>query len=146
MVPVPDGPGLVVRYGYLWHRRAQVGAGNPEKDRPACVAFVYNDSEQGRSAILLPITHREPIDDQLGIEIPPKVKEHLGLDHDRSWIIFSECNIDIWPSPDLQPIPGGTGSFAYGYLPPRFFRTLRNRFISEYRQRRVNQVDRSTIS
>ncbi len=48
--------------------------------------------------VLLPITHTPPDGDTIGIEIPAKVKEAIGLDDIRSWVIVSEHNIDEWPN------------------------------------------------
>lgn len=142
-MPLPDlSIGLVVRYEYLWHRRAASGADTADKERPACVAFTFDDSEHGRSVMLLPISRSEPTGDDVGIEIPQAVKGHLGLDRDRSWVIVSECNIDSWPSPDLRQIPERLGTFAYGHIPPRLFKIIRDAFVREFRARRVRQVTR----
>ena len=143
-MPLPDpSVGLVIRYEYLWHRRATDGAETADKEQPACVAFTFDDAEHGRSVMLLPISHSAPTGDEVGIEIPQAVRAHLGLDHDRSWVIVSECNIDSWPSPDLRQIPGQPGKFAYGHIPPRLFKIIRDAFVNEYRAKRVRQVTRS---
>jgi hypothetical protein len=142
-VPLPDlAIGLVVRYEYLWHRRSAEGADTADKDRPACVAFTFDDGEKGRCVMLLPITHSPPRGPEVGVEIPLAVKRHLGLDHDRSWIVVSECNIDVWPNPDLRAVPGRPGVFAYGHIPPRLFRTVREAFLDTYRSRRAGVVRR----
>jgi hypothetical protein len=59
--------------------------------------------------LVAPVTHSKPERDE-GIEIPPPMKRHLGLDKDRSWIIN-------WPGPDVRLVPGGDDPFigAAGY-------------------------------
>lgn len=142
-MPLPDlATGLVIRYEYLWHSQATAGSGTAQKERPACVALVFDHPERGKSVLLLPITHSEPKAGQHAVEIPYKVKQHLGLDEARSWVMVTECNIDIWPTPDIRPLPGQTERFAYGHLPPKLFRQIRDAFISAYKERRLRTVKR----
>jgi hypothetical protein len=72
------------------------------------------------------------------------VKRHLGLDDARSWIFLGEVNAFFWPGPDLRPIPGqGPESVAYGFLPPRLLRTVRDQFLALRRKRRAQVIARS---
>jgi hypothetical protein len=103
---------------------------------------VLQGTDERALVMLLPITHSAPTPDQVGIELPPRVRDHLGLDADPSWVIVSECNLDGWPSPDLRQIPGRRGRFHYGHLPPRLFTTIRDAFVENYRARRVSIVPR----
>lgn len=64
-----------------------------------------------RVLVLLPITHSPPGVGTVGIEIPAKVKQPIGLDDAPSWVIVSEHNIDEWPNAGLSPIPGRPGTF-----------------------------------
>ncbi|MBI3513936.1 MAG: hypothetical protein HY060_07735 [Proteobacteria bacterium] len=142
-MPLPDlVQGLVVRYEYVWHRRHEAGADTADKERPVCVTVALRKADDRALVVLLPITHSPPAIDQIGVEIPQRVKLHLGLDANRSWVIVSECNIDGWPSPDLRQLPGQPGRFHYGQLPPRLFRTIRDAFVDNYRARRVSVVTR----
>ena len=70
-------------------------------------------------------------DPATAVEIPPRVKEHLGLDEQRSWIVVNEGNRFPWPGFDLRKIPR-TGEFQYGFLPPRFFADVLARFLKWY--------------
>jgi hypothetical protein len=89
--------------------------------------------------IVLPITHSPPQPPEEGIELPPVVKSRLGLDGERSWIIVSEGNDFIWPGPDLRPLAGqGPASVAFGFLSPRLFQAVRDRFLA---RARANQAD-----
>jgi hypothetical protein len=79
-----------------------------------------------------PITHSPPHDPNVAVEIPLRVKEHLGLDSERSWVILEEVNIFTWPGFDLRPIKKGDSRVDYGLLPPKLF----ERLIAKFRELR----------
>jgi hypothetical protein len=56
------------------------------------------------------------------------VKEHLGRDSERSWVILKEVNIFTWPGFDLRPIKKGDSRVDYGLLPPKLFERLIEKF------------------
>lgn len=143
-IPEPR-PGLVIRYGYLWHTEFLQGREEGAKDRPAAiVAAISTDLDGEPRVLVLPITHSPPIDPEFAIEIPAAVKDRLGLDADRSWIILSAANEFVWPGPDLRPAPGGgVARFAYGFLPPRLFDRVKAEFVTAVRARRVHRVPRN---
>jgi hypothetical protein len=95
-----------------------------------------------RFVILLPITHTPPDGDTIGIEIPAKVKQTIGLDDARSWVIVSEHNIDEWPNAGLSPLPGKPGVFGYGFIPPGLFAQIKARFLELARQNKSGAVRR----
>jgi hypothetical protein len=81
-VPVPDPkPGLVVRYDYLWLQEAAAGR-EEGKARPACLVAASDSSSRPRFVVFLPVTHSPPSGDTVGIEIPPKVRQAIGLDEE----------------------------------------------------------------
>jgi hypothetical protein len=88
---------------------------------------------------VLPVTHRPPDDAAAAVEIPQAVKQRLGLDLERSWVVVTEGNKFVWPGFDLRKVPG-TGEFDYGFLPPRFF----NEVLDGFRAWRTNRKDRLT--
>jgi len=126
-LPAPK-PGLVVRYDYLWTREAAVGR-DQGKDRPACLVAASDPATTPRFVVLLPITHTAPTGDTVGIEIPPRVRQALGLDDAPSWVIVSEHNVDAWPNAGLAPLPGRPGVFSYGFVPPGLFAQIKARFL-----------------
>jgi hypothetical protein len=71
----------------------------------------------------LPITHRPPDDASTAVEMPQTVKQHLGLDYERSRVVVNEANQFLWPGYDLRKIPS-RDEFHYGFLPPRFFNEI----------------------
>ncbi len=128
--------GLVMRYEYLWARRAATA----DKDHPACVVMTFEGRDGAEEMVVyLPIFHSPPSGDQEGIELSARAKSAAGLDAGRQWILVSECNIDAWPF-DVRQVPNRPGRFHYGHLPAAAFNEVRDRFVARYRAKRVEQV------
>jgi hypothetical protein len=141
--PTPQ-PGLVIQFSYLWKREADAGREEGVKDRPCAVVVAIEGRAGQPRVIVLPITHSPPQPPDEGIELPQQTKTRLGLDDDRSWVIVSEGNDFAWPGPDLRFLSGqGPKSAAYGFLPPRVFRAIRDRFLARYQRRQVGLVTRT---
>jgi hypothetical protein len=141
-VPVPDPkPGLVVGYDYLWLQDAAAGR-DQGKARPACLLAASDASTRPRFVVILPITHLPPSVDTVGIEIPSKVRQAIGLDEESCWVIVSEHNVDERPNAGLEPIPGQPGIFAYGFVPPRLFAQIKRKFLELARHNRSPGVRR----
>lgn len=132
-------PGLIIRYDYLWTREAAAGR-DQGKDRPACLVAA-SDSTTPRFVVMLPITHVPPDADTVAIEIPPRVRQALGLDEAPGWVIISEHNVDEWPN-GLTSIPGRPGVFSYGFIPPGLFAQIKAVFLELTRQGRSGSVQR----
>lgn len=143
-LPNPE-PGLVIRYSYLWQKEFMAGREEGVKDRPcAIVAAIQADGDGRERVVVLPVTHSKPDSLELAIEIPASVKRHLGLDGEQSWIVISESNEFLWPGPDLRRARNGDDStVAYGFLPPRLFSTICQRFIALEKKRRATRVQRT---
>ena len=93
---------------------------------------------------MLPITHSPPRADDEAVELSRAIKQHLGLDDARSWVIVSEPNRFVWPGPDLRPVsPAEASRFDYGPLPPGLCRTIRERFLACAGAQRVKIVRRT---
>lgn len=138
-------PGLVIRYSYLWHREFLEGREEGEKDRPCAIIAAMRSDETGeRRVLVLPVTHLPPDRSSRSVEIPQAVKQRLGLDDARSWVVLSEWNEFVWPGPDLRRLPGhDNASVAYGMLPPGLFAAIRKAFlllIEEGASRRVRRT------
>jgi hypothetical protein len=142
-LPIPK-PGLVIRYAYLWEAEARQGREEGAKDRPCAIVLVVLREGEHPVVRVLSVTHTPPTNPKDVLEIPIATKERLGLDSERSWVVLSEANDFIWPGPDLRPVPGaGSGSVAYGFLPPSFMRVLRDRLERRRRERRMSAVART---
>lgn len=134
----------MIRYSYLWTREAQAGREEGVKDRPCAIVLAVAAAQGQTRIIVLPITHTAPQPPDEGIELPQQTKARLGLDGERSWIMLDEGNEFVWPGPDLRPAPGqGPGSAAYGFLPPRLFQAVRQRFLARVRAKQAGLVQRT---
>lgn len=141
-MPLPEPrPGLVIRYDYLWSLEAAAGR-DQGKERPACLVAATDPATSPRFVVILPITHTRPDKDTVGVEIPAKVREALGLGDAPGWVIVSEHNVDEWPNGGLAPLPGRLGVFSYGFIPPRLFAQVKARFLELYGKGRAGQVRR----
>jgi len=142
-IPQPE-PGLVIRYSYLWLSEYQAGQEEGTKDRPCGVILALDDEDGETRVLVLPITHTPPSDPSTAVEIPLQTKQRLGLDFERSWIVLSEANEFFWPGADLRPIPNADPStIAYGFLPPRLFNHVRERFVALVKSRKAKRVTRT---
>jgi hypothetical protein len=92
-LPEPK-PGLIIRYDYLWNREATSGRDHG-KDRPACLVAASDSNTKPRFVVILRITHSAPTGDAIGIAIPLKVRQALGLDDEPCWVIVSDTAPDI---------------------------------------------------
>lgn len=143
-LPEPE-PGLVIRYSYLWLREHREGREEGIKDRPCAIVLAACDRDGHVHVLVVPVTHTAPIHLAEALELPAAIKQHLGLDTERSWIVLNESNLFEWPGPDLRRVGDrDDGSVAYGFLPPRFFAELRRRFVVleiAARSRRVRRTE-----
>jgi hypothetical protein len=104
--PTPE-VGQVIRYGYVWYREHLEGREGASKDRPCAIVVAIPPrrlNDTGPNVAVVPITHSPPDDRTVALELPSDVKQSLGLDEERSWIILDEINRFVWPGPDLAPI------------------------------------------
>ena len=127
-LPEPEA-GLVISYSYLWSNESRQGKVEGLKNRPCAIVLVVENDNLGNKVTVAPITHSEPFDLNAALEIPPKLKAHLRLDTERSWIILNDFNEFIWPGYDLRPIAGQSGCYEYGFLPPVFLKQIINKIL-----------------
>lgn len=127
-LPEPEA-GLVISYSYLWRNEFRQGKVEGLKNRPCAIVLVVENDNLGNKVTVAPITHSEPLDSNAALEIPPKIKAHLGLDTERSWIILDDFNEFIWPGYDLRPIHGKSGTYDHGFLPPLFLKQIISKIL-----------------
>ena len=143
-LPTTPFPGMVVRYSFLWSSEARAGETEGRKDRPGvkdrpCVIVTaIRRAADGRLRVrVLPITH-VPSEEARSIAIPAKVKRHLGLDADASWIVLDEVNEFFWPGVDLRPVSRSKpGVWTFGVLPMEIFDEIQVKLRAVLRQRRI---------
>jgi hypothetical protein len=141
-LPRAPFPGLIVRYAFLWSEEARQGRTEARKDRPCVVVVAVRTESEARTRVrVLPITHMPQQLDR-AVALPMKVKRHLGLDDDSSWIVLDEANEFVWPGVDLRPISRARpGVWSYGVLPQELFDEIRERlrFIRDQRRARRDE-------
>ncbi len=94
------------------------------------IVLAVERSEDGETIVtVLPITHSAPTRPGAAIEIPTRVKQHLGLDDHRSWVVVTEGNEFLWPGYDLRKVPH-QDRYDYGFLPPGFFKQILEAFLA----------------
>src|SRR3954452_19585873 len=130
-MPLPrPTPGLVIHYEYLWRYEVDNGNESGDKVRPCALVIAVSSVSGDITTVVAPITHRILTPPSEGIEIPRRVKQSLGLDQHRSWIIVTDLNEFIWPGLDIYPVPNSPpGTFDYGFLPPLLFDQIRSRIL-----------------
>lgn len=134
----------MIRYAYLWRAVHQRGQEEGLKDRSCAVVLVTTDEDGDQFVTALPVTHTPPSDPSLAVEIPPAIKQRLGLDDARSWIVLSEANRFVWPGPDLRPAQvGDPSSVAYGLLPCALFKEITAKLSAAITARSMRVVPRT---
>jgi hypothetical protein len=144
-LPEPEC-GLVISYSYLWIHESEAGQTEGVKDRPCAIVLAIDGKDKPTKTVTVaPITHTPPSDTLHAIEIPPKVKQHLGLDAKRSWIVLDELNEFTWPGFDLRPVPGKSSRYDYGFLPPALFARIIDRILELRRTGRAVSSPRDSM-
>lgn len=130
-MPLPQPqPGLVIHYEYLWRYRSEKGKEDGDKRRPCAIIIAATGMTGEIETVVAPITHLEPDPPSVGVEIPRRVKQHLGLDDERSWVIVTDLNVFTWPGVDIYPVPNSPpGTYEYGLIPSRLFDQIRKKII-----------------
>jgi hypothetical protein len=127
-LPEPEC-GLVISYSYLWRNEYEANKVEGLKNRPCAIILVVRNGDGGKKVTVAPITHTKPVDPGVAMEIPAKVKTHLGLDNESSWIILDDFNEFVWPGYDLRTLAGKPDCYDYGFLPPVFFKQMISKIL-----------------
>lgn len=136
-LPTPKS-GLVISYSYLWRTEAGAGLLEGRKNRPCAIVLVIEKSRgTGQLVTVAPITHSQPKDPTVALEIPSAVKTHLRLDGERSWVILDEFNVFTWPGFDLASVAGARERYDFGFVPPSLFRKIIEKFTELRHQKRI---------
>jgi hypothetical protein len=140
-LPEPK-PGLVIRYSYLWNDEAERGRDEGRKDRP-CVVILAVQTVNGQTVVTVaPTTHTPPSAPGEAVEIPPAVKQRLGLDDQRSWVVTTEVNRFAWPGTDLRPVSREKRNvFAFGYAPGALVEAIRRQIAVRRGVRIVSRAE-----
>lgn len=132
----------MICYEFLWSDEYDAGAEQGGKKRPCAIVLKTKMENDQLQITVAPITHSRPREADEAIELPAKVKAHLGLDTERSWVVINELNQFVWPGVDLYPVPGGRpGQFDYGFLPPVLYEKVKAAILA-LDQRRKRTIPR----
>lgn len=140
----PPRNGAVIHYSYLWKHEQEAGLEEGAKDRPAAVVLAHNDSVAGHTVVyVFPVTHSPPDDPAFAVEIPASLKQRLGLDVERSWIVCDEVNRFIWPGFDLRQAPGSSADrWEYGMLSREIYNKTKSLFLEARMKQRLRITGR----
>lgn len=141
--PAPE-IGLVVKYDFLWSHERERGFEDGAKERPCVIVTAIIRKDDGVTEVLVvPITHSPPREGTVAIEIPHKVGRHLGLDHERSYIIANESNSVSWDDAGIVPaVPGK--QWAYGRIPMPLYERLRTAMLDLLKARKLRTAIRKS--
>lgn len=132
--------GQVIRYSYLWHREHMRGHEEGNKARPCAVVLA---STKNNRVIVAPITHSYPQKGTFALEIPQDVKNRIGLDAAKSWIIVDEVNVFTWPGYDIRFLPESEPkTVIYGRLTPGITKVVIDAINDQIENKNVKSVNR----
>jgi len=140
-IPQPE-PGLVISYSYLWRHEHSNDLKEGRKTRPCVIVLAVEENDGEKIVTVVPITHTTPNNLSCAIEIPLKVKQHLKLDDNQSWIMIDEVNQFTWPGYDLRPTPNNKTRYDFGFIPPKLFDKIKTALLNLFLERRVKLVKR----
>jgi hypothetical protein len=142
-MPLPrPHPGLVICYEFLWGHQHEAGMTQGEKRRPCVIVLTVEDRMGDTVVTVAPITHSEPDDPRHGVEIPRRLKDYLGLDQARSWVIATDLNEFIWPGDYVFPVPGGRlDQYEYGTVTQSLLTTI-NTLIADLDGSEIHRIPR----
>jgi hypothetical protein len=98
--------------------------------------------EEKTHIMVLPITCSAPKDNAFRIQIPKGIKRYLGMDEEPLWVVISEVNEFIWPGYDLRTVSSRPDG-AYGFIPPQFFKQIREELLKLHRRGQLKRTNRS---
>lgn len=123
--------GEVIPYWYLWWREHERGEDSGRKARP-CVVIAAAGPDANRPLLaVLPLTTSPPSAERTAVEMPSRIKQHLGLDGAQVWVVCDEQNEFQWPGFDIARTR--TGAPSFGGVPDRFLAML----IEAHREARL---------
>lgn len=100
--------------------------------------------EHGTQLLVVPVTTRHPGSGDTSVEMPPRVRQHLGLGAERSWIVTDEYNLFTWPGPDVRPIrSGGAIEPRYGSIPAKLFEQVRAKIEQAAKRGQLKETKRT---
>lgn len=111
------------------------------------VVVAIQKREHGTQLLVVPVTTRPPRSGDSSVEMPLRVRAHLGLGEERSWIVTDEYNLFTWPGPDIRPIRGsGVIEPRYGSIPAKLFEQVRANIELAAKAGKLRETKRSELA
>jgi hypothetical protein len=108
------------------------------------VVVAIEKRQHGTQLLVVPVTTKPPRNEEAAVEMPMRVRHHLGLGDERCWIVVDEYNVFTWPGPDIRPIRRGSEiNPRYGSIPAKLFDQLRDRMGRFARAGRLRETKRT---
>ena len=108
------------------------------------VVVAVEKRDHGTQLLVVPVTTQSPRSGDAFVEIPLRVRKHLGLGDQRCWIVTDEYNLFTWPGPDLRPIRrAGRVEPRYGAIPAKLFEQVRTRIEAAARAGGLKETKRT---
>jgi hypothetical protein len=140
--------GNLVAYEYLWLSQQNTRE-DGAKVYPVALIFAKKIIASVTLAYAVGMSHKPPDASEKAIEVPRKLKRHLGLDEDPSWIYCDQLNEFTWPGPDLRPaerlskLPKARDSCIIGALPKDWFALVKQHVVDNLKLKRVQIIRRT---
>ena len=142
MADQPPRAGQVIPFAYLWRRQFEAGEESGRKQRPCVIVVAVDRSPEGPVRVAVaPITSQAPDESRTAVQMPSRVRAHLNLDAERSWVICDEFNDFDWPGVAIERTP--TGASTYGRIPDALLEQIRTAFKRAADRGRLKPVPRS---
>jgi hypothetical protein len=147
---IPDEPpiGNLVAYEYLWLSQQNIRE-DGAKGLSSSLIFAKKIIASVTLAYAVGMSHKPPDASEKAIEVPRKLKRHLGLDEDPSWVYTDQLNEFTWPGPDLRPaewlsnLPSARDSCIIGALPKNWFALLKQDVVGNLKLKRAHIIRRT---
>lgn len=147
-IPAKPPVGCLIAYEYLW--RSQAGhREDGAKTYPAAIVIARHNFGPVSIAYAVALSHSPPREMDRALPVPPKLKRHLGLDAEPSWIYTDQINVFGWPGPDLRPadhlssLPGARDGCVIGPLPADWFNEVKQHLEESIRLGLVKLMQRT---
>jgi hypothetical protein len=137
----------LVAYEFLWRSQSQY-RDDGFKVYPAAVVFARGTGDGAITTYALGMSHSQPSALQRAVEVPRKLKRHLGLDELPSWIYTDQLNVFVWAGADLRPASWLSekphlDSCVIGALPTGWFHDLLQHLDESRRLQKLKVIKRT---
>ena len=147
---IPDEPpiGNLVAYEYLWLSQQNTRE-DGAKVYPVALIFAKKIIASVTLAYAVGMSHKPPVASETAIEVPRKLKRHLVMDEDTSWIYTDQLNEFTWSGPDLRPaewlskLPSARDSCIIGALLTNWFALVKRDIIENLKLKRAHIIRRT---